>query len=72
MVLEYRMKQAGQRVIEFFQQNALVIATPSSNNIKEESAHEHHKMVNTEIRLIYSLQPKMEKLYTVSQSKTRS
>ena len=29
-------------------------------------------MVNTEIRLIISLQPKMEKLYTVSKNKTRS
>ena len=29
-------------------------------------------MVNTEIRLIYSLQPKMEKLYTVSKNKTGS
>ena len=27
-------------------------------------------MVNTDIRLIYSLQPKMEKLYTVSKNKT--
>ena len=29
-------------------------------------------MVNTEIRLIIFLQPKMEKLYTVSKNKTRS
>ena len=29
-------------------------------------------MVSTEIRLIYYLQPKMEKLYTVSKNKTRS
>ena len=29
-------------------------------------------MVNTEIRLILSLQPKVEKLYTVSENKTRS
>ena len=26
--------------------------TPSSNNIREDSAHGHHQMVNTEIRLI--------------------
>ena len=31
--------------------------------------HGHHQMVNTEIRL-YSLQPKMEKIYTVSKNKT--
>ena len=29
-------------------------------------------MFNTKIRLLYSLQPKMEKLYTVSEKKTRS
>ena len=38
---------------------------------REDSTHGHHQMVNTEIRL-YSLQPKMEKLYTVSKNKTRS
>ena len=26
--------------------------TPSSNNTREDSAHGHHQMVNTEIRLI--------------------
>ena len=26
--------------------------TPSSNNTREDSTHGHHKMVNTEIRLI--------------------
>ena len=44
--------EAGQRLIEFFQENALVIATPSSNNTREDSIHGHHQMVNTEIRLI--------------------
>ena len=43
--------EAGQRLIEFCQENALVI-TPSSNNIREDSIHGHHQMVNTEIRLI--------------------
>ena len=32
-------------------ENALVI-TPSSNNTREDSTHEHHQMVNTKIRLI--------------------
>ena len=32
----------------------------------------HHQMVDTEIRLMYSLQPKMKKLYTISKNKTRS
>ena len=43
--------EAGQRLIEFCQENALVI-TPSSNNTREDSIHGHHQMVNTEIRLI--------------------
>ena len=44
--------EAGQRLIEFCQENALVIETPSSNNAREDSTYEHHQMVNTEIRLI--------------------
>ena len=44
--------EAGQRLIEFCQDNALVIANTSSNNTKEDSTHGHHQMVNTEIRLI--------------------
>ena len=44
--------EAGQRLIEFCQENALVIAKPSSNNTREDSTHGHHQMANTEIRLI--------------------
>ena len=44
--------EAGQRLIEFFQENTLVIAKPYSNNTREDSTHGHHQMVNTEIRLI--------------------
>ena len=44
--------EAGQRLIEFCQENALVIATPSSNNTREDSTQGHHQMVNNEIRLI--------------------
>ena len=43
--------EAGQRLIEFCQENELVI-TPSSNNTREDSIHGHHQMVNTKIRLI--------------------
>ena len=39
-------------MIEFFQENTLVIAKTSSNNTREDSTHGHHQMVNTEIRLI--------------------
>ena len=44
--------EAGQRLIAFCQENALVIATPSSNKTREDSTHGHHQMVNTKIRLI--------------------
>ena len=44
----------------------------SSNNAREVSTHGHHQMVDTEIRLIIFLLPKMEKLYTVSKNKTGS
>ena len=44
--------EAGQRLIEFCQENTLVIATPSSNNTREDSTHGHHQMFNTKIRLI--------------------
>ena len=44
--------EAGQRLIEFCQENTLVIATPSFNNTREDSTQGHHQMVDTEIRLI--------------------
>ena len=44
--------EAGQRLIEFCQENALVIETPSSNNTREDSTPGYHQMVNIEIRLI--------------------
>ena len=60
---------AGQSLIEFSQENGLVIETPCSNNTGEDSTHGHHQMVKTKIRLIIFLQPKMEKLYTVSKNR---
>ena len=44
--------EAGQWLIEFCQENALVIANTLFNNTREDSIHGHHQMVNTEIRLI--------------------
>ena len=44
--------ETGQRLTEFCQENTLVIATPYSNNTREDSTHGHHQMVNSEIRLI--------------------
>ena len=64
--------EAEQRLIEFCQEKALVIAIPSSNNTREDSTHGHHQMVNTKIRLIIFFAAKMEKQYAVSKNKTRS
>ena len=44
--------EAGERLTEFCQENALVIANTLSNNTREDSTHGHHQMVDTEIRLI--------------------
>ena len=44
--------EAGQRLIEFCQENALVIANTSSNNTREDCTRGHHQMVHTKIRLI--------------------
>ena len=44
--------EAGQRLIEFCQENELVIANPFSNNTREDATHGYHPMANTEIRLI--------------------
>ena len=43
--------EAGQRLIELCQNNTLVIANPSKNT-REDSAHGHHQIINTKIRLI--------------------
>ena len=64
--------EAGQRLIEFCQENALVIANTLFQHTREDSTHGHHQMVNTEIRLIIFFEPKMEKLDTVNKNKTRS
>ena len=44
--------EAGQRLIEFCQENALVIANSLFHNTREDSTHGHHQMLNTKIRLI--------------------
>ena len=44
--------EAGQRLIEFCQQNALVTANTLFQNTREDSTHGHHQMINTEIRLV--------------------
>ena len=44
--------EAGQRLMEFCQETALVITNTLFCNTREYSTHGHHQMVNTEIRLI--------------------
>ena len=64
--------EAGKRLIEFSQENALFIA----NTLFQQ----HEKTLHMDITrwstpksdLLYSLQPKMEKLYTVNKNKTGS
>ena len=63
--------EAGQRLIEFCQENTLVIAN---------TLFQQHKTLHMDITRwstpksdwLYSLQPKMEKLYIVSKNKTGS
>ena len=43
--------EAGQRLTEFYQENALT-RTLSSNNTRKDSTHGHPQMVNNEISLI--------------------
>ena len=65
--------EAGQRLIEFCQENALEFCQEKHPlpTTREDSTHGHHQMVNTEIRLIIFFAAKMEKLYTVNRNKTR-
>ena len=44
--------EADQRIIEFYQDKAQIIANTLFNNTREDSTHGHHRMVNTKIRLI--------------------
>ena len=44
--------EAVQRLIEFRQENALVIANTLFQQHKRQPSHRHHQMVNTEIKLI--------------------
>ena len=45
-------KEAWQRLTEFCQKNALVIANTLFQQTKDDSTHGHHQTVNGEIRLI--------------------
>ena len=44
--------EAGQRLTEFCQENALDIKNILSNNTRDDLTHRHHQMANSEIKLI--------------------
>ena len=63
--------EAGQRLIEFCQENALVTANTPFEQHKRR-LHMHITRWSIPKSDLYSLQPKMEKLYTVNKNKTRN
>ena len=63
--------EAGQRLIELCQENALVMANTLFQITREDYTWTSPEG-QTKIRLLYSLQPKMEKLYTDIKNRTRS
>ena len=50
--------EAGQRLIEFCQENTLVIANTLFQQHRKDSTHRHHQMVITKIRLLISFAAK--------------
>ena len=65
--------EAGQRLIEFCQENALVVANTLFQQHKKDSTHVHHQTVNTKIRLILFFAAKDgEALYSQQKKNTRS
>ena len=64
--------EAGQRLTEFCQENALVIENTIFQNTREDSTHGHHQMVNTEIRLIMFFAAKDGETLYSNKNKTRS
>ena len=64
--------EAGQRLIEFCQENALVIANTFFQQQKRRLHIDITRWSTSKSDWLYSLQPKMEKLYPVSKNKTGS
>ena len=60
--------EAGQRLIEFCQENALLLPTTQEKTLNMDIT----RWPTLKPDLLYSLQPKMEKFYTVSKNKTGS
>ena len=66
------LHEAGQRLIEFCQENALVIANTLFQQNKRTLHMDITRLAMLKSDGLYSLQPKMKKLYTVSKNKTGS
>ena len=64
--------EAGQRLTQFCQENALVIANTLIQKHKRTLHMDITRRSTPKSDWLYSLQPVMEKLYTVSKNKTRS
>ena len=64
--------EAGQRLTEFCQENALVRANTLFQQDKRTLHIDITRWSKPKSDGLYSLQPKMEKLYTVSKIKTRN
>ena len=64
--------EAGQRLIEFCQENALVIANTLFQQHKRRLYSGHHQMVNSEIRLTIFFAAKDGKALYSQQNKTGS
>ena len=64
--------EVGQRLIEFCQENALVIANTLFQQHKKRLYMDITRRSIKKSDWLYSFQPKMEKLYTVSKNKTES
>ena len=64
--------EAGQRLIEFCQENAVVITNTLFQQHKRKPYRDITRWSTLKSDWLYSLQPKKEKLYTVSKNKTRS
>ena len=64
--------EAGQRLLEFCIENALVIRKHPLPTTQEKTTHGHHQMANIEVRLIIFFAAKMQIFYTGSKNKTKS
>ena len=64
--------EAGQRLIEFCQENSLVTANTLFQQHKRRLHMDITRWSILKSDLLYSLQPKIQQLYTVSKNKTRS